>query len=56
MMTISNVAVFTIGVGALSKAVEFLSAGKIQEAIISGVIGLAAVFLYERLPLSNPSV
>lgn len=54
MMTISNVTVFTIGVGALSKAVEYLGEGKITEAIISGVIGLAAVFIYERLPLSNP--
>lgn len=54
MNTISNVAVLTIGIGALGTVVEFLRAGQITEAIVAGVVGLAAVFIYERLPLSVP--
>lgn len=53
MMTITNVSVLTIGIGALASVVEFLQAGKITEAIVAGAIGLVAVYLYERLPLSN---
>lgn len=54
-ITITNVAVLTVGVAALTTAVEFLKSGQLVEAIIAGVIGLGAIFLYERLPLSNPS-
>ena len=54
LITASNVAVFTVGVTALASVVEFLNQGKTTEAIVAGVIGLAAVYLYERLPLSNP--
>lgn len=53
--TVSNVIVFTIGVGAISASVEMLkTGGDLTRAIILGVIGVAAVVLYERLPLSNP--
>lgn len=54
MNTISNVAVLTIGIGALGTVVEFLRAGQVTEAIVAGVVGLAALVIYERLPLSVP--
>lgn len=53
-ITVSNIAVLTIGIGALSTVVPFLQDGKLLEAIVAGVVGLAAVFIYEKLPLSTP--
>lgn len=54
MNTVSNVAVLTIGISALASVVEFLRAGQVTEAIVAGVVGLAAIVIYERLPLSVP--
>lgn len=53
MNTISNVAVLSVGIAALTKAVE-LASTNVTGAIIAAVIGLAAILLYERMPLSNP--
>lgn len=53
---VQNVALFTVGVGALSAAVELAKVSNFVGAAIALVVGVAAVVLYEKLPPTTPPV
>lgn len=51
-----NIALLTVGIGALSTAVELAKASNFVGAGIAAVVGILVVFLYEKLPPSTPPV
>lgn len=51
----TNFSLFTIGVAGISAAIELARSGQYISAAVVGVVGLVAVFLYEKLPPSTPA-
>lgn len=54
-LTVTNVAILTVAVALLSACVDLVKAGNWIGGLVCGVVGLVAVFLYEKLPPSTPS-
>jgi hypothetical protein len=51
-LTITNIALFTAGASGVTAAIELAKSGQFIAAGICGVVGLCAIFLYEKLPAS----
>lgn len=54
-LTITNTALFAAGIAGITAAFEIAKTGEYIGAGICGLVGLVAIYLYERLPASNPS-
>jgi hypothetical protein len=54
--SVSNIAILTLGVGALSTAVELAKNSNFIGAGIAAVVGIAALWLYEHLPTTPPTL
>lgn len=53
---VANVAVMGLAIGALTKAVELLTAADYIGAGVAAVIGLCSLYLYEHLPTTPPTL
>lgn len=53
-LTTLNTSLLVVGIAGVTAAIELAKSGMIPEAIIAGITGLVVIYLYEKLPASNP--
>ncbi len=53
-LAVSNIALLTLGVGALSSAIELAKANNFVGAGIAVLVGIICLYGYEKLPPTTP--